>query len=251
MNERTGYRLLAVKGKIIKHFNAGNWEELGLLTGQSTLISAHPRLLRSLSFDDEDYEGHVISVLRQIATYDERKVDVMESYLRRKFDSDNDAQYISALPSAKKVTFAPSVFQIPDGEINATQIAVMMPFASGFSPVYEAIKRAALPAMKCVRADDIWEHTTFIQDIFSLIYLSSTVVVDFTGKNANVMYETGIAHTLGKQVIPITQSLYDLPSDMQHHRVLLYHPNGEGLSTLEKELRKKIMGIHSTDLPQW
>ncbi|MCT7486360.1 hypothetical protein N5T98_04880 [Aliarcobacter cryaerophilus] len=63
----------------------------------------------------------------------------------------------------------------------------------------------------CKRADDIWEDHTFIQDIFSLIYKSKIVIVDFTGKNPNVMYETGIAHTLGKIVI---QNL----ADIQHHR---------------------------------
>ena len=44
------------------------------------------------------------------------------------------------------------------------------------------------------------------------------MVVDFSGKNANVMYETGIAHTLGKKVIPITQRIDDIPSDMQQYQ---------------------------------
>jgi hypothetical protein len=78
------------------------------------------------------------------------------------------------------------------------------------------------------------------------------VVVDFTNKNPNVMYETGIAHTLGKHVVPITQSLYDLPSDMQHHRVLQYLPNGEGLRTLEQSLGKKLASlVNDTRLASW
>lgn len=66
------------------------------------------------------------------------------------------------------------------------------------------------------------------------------MVVDFTGKNPNVMYETGIAHTLGKHVIPISQSLADVPFDMQHHRVLKYLPNREGLAALEAKLSRKL-----------
>lgn len=68
-------------------------------------------------------------------------------------------------------------------------------------------------------------------------------MVDFTGKNPNVTYETRIAHTLGKHVIPITQSLADLadvPFDMRHHRALAYLPNAEGFAALEAALGKKL-----------
>jgi len=247
MDEQTGYRLLGLKDQIVEHFNAGHWEELALISGHADVIHNHSRLLRSLSFGDEDYEGNVIQVLRQILSRDPTKLDVMETYVNKKFGVDVNAEYISSAPSERKITFAPSVFQIPDGPIRADQVAVMMPFAPNFTPVYDAIKKAASPNFECVRADDIWNHSTFIQDIFSLIYLSAVVVVDFTGKNPNVMYETGIAHTLGKHVVPITQSLYDLPSDMQHHRVLKYLPNNEGLRALEESLGKKLDSLAQTD----
>jgi hypothetical protein len=67
--------------------------------------------------------------------------------------------------------------------------------------------------------------------------------VDFTEKNPNVMYETGIAHTLGKHVVPITQSLDDVPFDMRHHRVLKYLPNGEGLDALQRALTDRLVTI--------
>jgi hypothetical protein len=73
-----------------------------------------------------------------------------------------------------------------------------------------------------------------------LHYEAHAVVVDFTGRNSNVMYETGIAHTLGKHVIPITQSREDVPFDIQHHRALLYLPNAQGFAELEAGLTKKL-----------
>ena len=66
------------------------------------------------------------------------------------------------------------------------------------------------------------------------------VVADFTGKNPNVFYEVGIAHTLGKTVIPITQSIDDVPSDLGHHRALLYHPNEQGYLELTTEIEKRL-----------
>ena len=94
--------------------------------------------------------------------------------------------------------------------------------------------------MSCARVDDLWNNSTIIQDIFELIYCSSIVIVDFTGKNPNVFYEAGIAHTLGKNVIPITQSLNDIPFDLRHHRVLDYLNNNEGLQKLKINLLKRI-----------
>ena len=76
-----------------------------------------------------------------------------------------------------------------------------------------------------------------------MIFRANVIVVDFTGKNANVMYETGIAHTLGKHVVPISQSLEDVPFDMRHHRVLKYLPNGEGMAALESKLSEKLRQV--------
>jgi hypothetical protein len=75
------------------------------------------------------------------------------------------------------------------------------------------------------------------------------VVVDFTGKNPNVMYEMGIAHTLGKHVVPITQSVEDVPFDIRHHRVLKYLPNAEGLAALQASLSPPLASLASPVLP--
>jgi hypothetical protein len=129
----------------------------------------------------------------------------------------------------------PEVFATPRKALDENQVAVMMPFSKEFDLIYLALKRACKTiGLGAVRADDIWENNTFVQDIFELIYSSKVVIVDFTGRNPNVMYETGIAHTLGRQVLPITQQVSDVPSDLKHHRALVYLPNAEGLTSLER-----------------
>ena len=115
----------------------------------------------------------------------------------------------------------------------------MLPFRLQAS--FAAVKAACDELnLDCKKADDIWENATFIQDIFELIFTSKVVVADFTGKNPNVFYEVGIAHTLGKTVIPITQSFDDVPSDLGHHRALKYLPNDQGYAELTKELIKRL-----------
>jgi len=197
---------------------------------------------RSLSWNDEDYDGNVLTVLRQIAQRDPRALNVIEDYLKEKFPGEEATEFISAKPFERKITFAPNVFQIPDGSVELDLVAVMMPFSMEFAGVYDTIKRACTRAsLRCVRADDVWEDSTIIQDIFNLLFRAHVVVVDFTGKNSNVMYETGIAHTLGKHVVPITQSIHDVSFDMHHHRALKYLSNAEGLRVLEGALANKLM----------
>ena len=239
-------RILALRDRVVAEFNSGDWAEVGLLTGHSSLINGHSRLLRSLSFGDEDYSGNVLMIIVGISEQDEPALAVFEQFVAEKYPGDE--QYISAKPSARTITFAPHVFHVPEGtEIERDLVAVMMPFSKAFEIVQAGIKKACNSTnFRCLRVDDIWENSAIIQDIFSLIFRSYVVIVDFTGKNSNVMYETGIAHTLGKHVVPICQSLGDVPFDMQHHRALQYLPNIEGIEAMVSSLAKKLNHIKAS-----
>ena len=244
MDKELGRRILSLRERIVSNFDAGDWEQIGFVTGHSDVIKGHSRLLRSLSWGDEDYAGNVLQVLGRIADTDLSALDEFDRLLDRKYPE--EAHYISAKPNPRKLTFAPHVFELQDIAVEPDLVAIMMPFAAEFLPVHEAIKHACIAArLRALRADDIWEETTIIQDIFNLLVRARIVVVDFTGRNSNVMYETGIAHTLGKLVVPISQSLSDVPFDVAHHRCLKYLPNVEGCADLTAKLTTKLMQVSS------
>jgi len=136
----------------------------------------------------------------------------------------------------------PTVFPLAEHErIEPKLVSVMMPFAAEFSPVFEAIKAAAANAgLQCRRADDIWENASIIQDVVSLIDRSRIVVCDCTGRNPNVFYEAGIAHTLGREVILVAQNEHDIPFDLRHLRHVRYLNNGEGLAALTASLQARM-----------
>jgi AbiJ N-terminal domain 5 len=238
-----GQRILALRDKVVAQFDANDWAEVGLITGHTSLIQSHPRLLRSLSWGDEDYAGNALSIIGQIAEHDPKALEAFERHANTKYP--DETQFISAKPAERKITFAPNVFQVPENpSIERDLVALMMPFDASFAPTHQAIKRACAAAgYRCLRVDDIWEESTVIQDIFNLIFKAHVVISDFSNKNPNVMYETGIAHTLGKHVVPISQSLDDIPFDMKHHRVLKYLANGEGLASLESKLAQKLRHV--------
>ncbi|MDE2673574.1 MAG: DUF2513 domain-containing protein [Paracoccaceae bacterium] len=143
------------------------------------------------------------------------------------------------LPPPRK---SPKVFEIDQyQDIDNRSVSVMMPFAAEFDPVHRSIQHVAeKEGLFAKRVDDIWEKDAIIQDIVNLIDSSSIVVCDCTGKNPNVFYELGIAHTLGRDVIMITQNPNDIPFDVGHIRYIPYHNNNEGLQKLGEELRERF-----------
>lgn len=142
-------------------------------------------------------------------------------------------------PSRRRI---PTAFTLPEpGEIQEDQLSAMMPFSAAFDEVYSAITRAAeRTEMRCSRVDGIWENHSVIQDVISLIDRSRYVVCDCSGRNPNVFYEIGIAHTLGKEVILITQSGDDVPFDLKHLRYIPYSNNPVGRQSLEDALVARI-----------
>src|SRR6185437_13134697 len=148
---------------------------------------------------------------------------------------------VSLAVDTGNVVVHPRVFRIPTTPPEHDLVAVMMPFATEFDAVYTAIKSACeVLQLRCQRADDVWKHSEVIQDVFSLIFRSSFVISDFTNKNVNVFYETGVAHTLGRPVVPISQNRSDVPFDLQHHRYIPYLHNAEGLRDLTTKLSDRL-----------
>lgn len=140
----------------------------------------------------------------------------------------------------------PKVFAINPSKSASNHISVMMPFDAKYKNVYDKIKEVAENLnLTCFRADDIWDDDLIIQDIVSLISNSNIVIADCTKRNPNVFYEIGIAHTLGRNVILITQNEDDVPFDLGHLRYIFYLNNAEGLNELGAKLQDRIGSLLS------
>jgi hypothetical protein len=136
---------------------------------------------------------------------------------------------------------SPTVFRLPASRPEPGTIAVMMPFDAAFNPVWDTPKSTATDGgWTCLRADDIWEDSVVINDVVALISRCKVVVCDLTGRNPNVFYEAGIAHTLGREVILIAQAEGDIPFDLRHHRHVKYLINAEGLALLKATLLPRL-----------
>ena len=231
---------------VLKQINSQSSQVLSMpAPGMVKVIESllHPE--NFLSNQNVDYAKALEAARKLLATYDLTVVQKSNGQITL---CPVHGEFVSTSygtpPAEKLITFKPSVFNYPNKPQNNRLISVMMPFNEAFAGTYDAVRRVAdHMGLECLRADDIWNNSTFMQDIFDLIFCAKVIVVDFTGRNPNVMYETGIAHTLGKTVIPITQSLDDIPSDLGHHRTLKYLPNEQGYKDLSNELWKRLKTI--------
>jgi hypothetical protein len=90
------------------------------------------------------------------------------------------------------------------------------------------------------RADNFFTNGQIIVEIWSAINHARVILADCTGRNAYVFYEIGIAHTLGKETILITQSIEDIPFDLRHLRFITYEYTPPGMAQFEIALRKTL-----------
>ncbi len=135
----------------------------------------------------------------------------------------------------------PTVFRVPTEPRDPRLVSVMMPFDASLDQVYATIGNLCTELdLKCSRADDVFDESELIQDVFSLIYRSAVVICDFTGSNPNVYYEAGIAHTLGRPVVPLTQFDAHVTFDLKHHRFIQYLNNSQGLQELKPKLQRRL-----------
>jgi hypothetical protein len=146
------------------------------------------------------------------------------------------------LMNQQKNGIAPKVFNIESlGRQESDLVSVMMPFQAEYDGAYSSLQSAVSSVgLRCIRADDFWEHQFVIQDIVDLIAKSRVVICDCSGRNPNVFYEAGIAHALGKEVVLIAQAESDVPFDLRHIRYVKYLNNSEGLSALSETVQARI-----------
>jgi hypothetical protein len=96
------------------------------------------------------------------------------------------------------------------------------------------------------RGDDFASLSgSIINEIWAALNACHLVIVETTEVNANVYYELGIAHTLGKPAILLTQEkeVQKLPFDIRHLRFIVYENTIPGGEKLEADLKKAIIWI--------
>jgi hypothetical protein len=123
---------------------------------------------------------------------------------------------------------------------------IVMPFSREWSAdVHRILARECEAAgVRPVRGDDLFTPTDILEDIWQGINAADFVIADISGRNPNVLYELGIAHTLAKPVLILSREPSDIPIDLASRRVILYGQQGESWQTdLEQKIATSLATI--------
>jgi len=121
---------------------------------------------------------------------------------------------------------------------------VAMPFAEGFNIVYSSIKEAMESdelGFRCHRADEEFAGGYVMETVLRQLQEAEIVIADLTGRNANVFYELGIAHTVKDARCIVLISQDEIPFDVRAYRCHKYDPSK--LKSLEQHLMASVKEI--------
>ncbi len=138
-------------------------------------------------------------------------------------------------------------------EIDPRLAFVLMPFTGELTEIYTTLIKPTIEnnefGLVCKRADDIKSNRAIMQDIWKSVCEARLIIADLTGLNPNVMYELGVAHTLGKETLIIYRKDENIkfPFDLAHIRRIEYENTPVGGAKLVSELKATIQAILSPE----
>lgn len=137
------------------------------------------------------------------------------------------------------------IFRGRDFLIDEDLCFVLIPFREPFLRLYSDHIKPTLESLglRVLKADDLFTPNVIVEDIWEFINRAQVIVADVTGRNPNVFYELGIAHTVGKDVIVFTQSEDDVPFDVGHLRHFRYVDNQIGWEELARTLKEATKAV--------
>jgi len=142
------------------------------------------------------------------------------------------------------------IFGAAEYSIDPRLAFVLMPFSKDLTEIYQTFVKPTVETfdLVCRRADDIKSNKAIMQDIWKSICEARIIIADLSRLNPNVMYELGIAHTLGKETILIYQESETetkFPFDLSHIRQIRYKNDITGGKRLEQELKETLNSVLS------
>ncbi len=129
-------------------------------------------------------------------------------------------------------------------------IFMIMPFAEAFAGIYSDVIRPMVKdlGLSITRGDEFNSvNGSIIEEVWSALNNCQFVIAEITGGNDNVFYELGIAHTLNKPAILITQATEpeNVPFDIRHLRYIKYENTVAGGVKLRDDLKTNITRLLS------
>jgi len=148
----------------------------------------------------------------------------------------------------KRIVRVNPIFQGRDFIIEPDLCFVLMEFKAPYTEIYDTLIKPTVEeeGFRCLKSDDIFTMSSIIEDIWANINKATLIIAEISSNNPNVMYELGICHTVGKNVMMITQNPDQIPFNFRHMRCYPYKNDIPGSDELKKNIKSVIQHIKAT-----
>lgn len=183
----------------------------------------------------EDIEKKIIDLQNQLSKTDEQWRSSYHLLLASQSKSNNEnSNDIQNLTFLKNFGFSDN-----DYVINNNLVFYLTSFSTEYDYTYKVCKEICKGMqLNLIRGDETFFTGEIFSQIVKNIVSASLIIANIDGKNPNVFYELGIAHTLGKNVIFISKRNTDLPFDIRQHRIVFYNDEIELKKILPEYIKK-------------
>ena len=126
---------------------------------------------------------------------------------------------------------------------NSPKCFCIMQFTDEFDVLYRDViyPVCASYGYDVVRGDDFYTSGQIMEDITQSIQEAALIIADVTPDNANVFYEVGYAHAIGKHTILLSDKKRErLPFDISGFRTLFYDNTIGGKAIVETRLKQHL-----------
>jgi hypothetical protein len=120
---------------------------------------------------------------------------------------------------------------------------VVMQFSAEFDVLYKDVIKPVCEhyGYRVIRGDDFSSSGQIMEDITQSIRNAALIIADVTPDNANVFYEVGYAHAIGKPTILLSDRKRErLPFDISGFRTLFYDNTIGGKTIVEERLKQHL-----------
>jgi hypothetical protein len=119
----------------------------------------------------------------------------------------------------------------------------VMQFTSEYDVLYKDVIKPVCEeyGFRVIRGDDFATSGQIMEDVTQSIRNAALIIADVTPDNANVFYEVGYAHAIGKPTILLSDRKREkLPFDISGFRTLFYDNTIGGKAVVEERLRQHL-----------
>lgn len=128
-------------------------------------------------------------------------------------------------------------------------VFVIMALTSTQQGIYDAVIKPTFEedlGWECQRIDEIRGAGNIVGQMVERIAAATLVVADLTLLQPEVLYELGIAHVLGNNVLTLLRRGEPIPFDLRSYRTIEYEDTAAGARRLTRDLVAAVR-----ELPQW